>query len=66
MAKLIIEINEKPKEGDIIIYKNGKFTLMSGAKFLDNVFVNATEIVKLKDEVKDVKHNVSVILGEED
>ena len=64
--KIVVEIKDKPKEGDIIIYRNGAFRLISGAKFQENVFENASKIAKMDLDIQDIQHTLAVDHGEVD
>ena len=74
--KIQIDIEDKVKEGDILIYKGGRFIPISTDKFLRNINTNIERIdnrifnleeyvKKVENRVTDLEYEVKVLKGEE-
>lgn len=64
--KIIVEINEKPREGDMIIFKNGKFCLISRNVLLNELNNINNHLKTHDDELKNIQHELAYNRGEVD
>lgn len=60
---IVLELKNKPKDGDILVYDKDGFKSISKSVFLSELSKEIKELQKLKKEIKEMKDSINILRG---